>query len=328
MGAKVIWILVFAGLLAGCTAAVWYVQNNRREKELAEISEMIAGVLNGNLPLREAANGRSVLNRDSMSGESGEEETLVSKIYCQLMRLREITEGYHREVEKERDGIQKLISEIAHQLRTPLANIETYMELLQDESISSEEQKKYLQAVGTAEEKLHFLVESFIKMSRLENHIIQIRRENLDLAGTVRGAAEQARKKAEEKELTIEISGPEHMEYPHDPNWMEEAVYNLLDNAVKYSERGGRIIVSLEQNEMFALIQVQDYGTGICAGEESKVFDRFYRGRNVTTQEGFGIGLYLAREIVNQHGGFIRLKRLAKGSLFEVYLAKGQEENA
>lgn len=327
---KVLLAVVFAGILAGSMAAVWYVQNRRREKELAEISEMIAGILNGNKPSGNASVFQKLpvseaglpSQGSSPAVGNGEEETMVSKIYCQLMRLGEVTEGYHREVEKERDGIQKLISEIAHQLRTPLANVETYMELLQDEDVSPEERKTYLQAVETAEGKIHFLVESFIKMSRLEHHIIQLRKENMNLADTVYSAAGQVQKKAAEREIAIEFCGPGLLEYPHDPNWMEEAVYNLLDNAVKYSAGGQRITISLEQNEMFVLIQVRDYGTGISAGEENRVFDRFYRGQNVAGQEGFGIGLYLAREIVNRHGGFIRLKRMQKGTLFEIYLSK------
>ena len=113
---------------------------------------------------------------------------------------------------------------------------------------------------------------------------------------------------------------PEKVICVHDPNWLGEAFYNLLDNAVKYSEVGDKIEVSVSRNDMFLKIQVRDYGIGIEAGEENQIFQRFYRGKRVTTQEGFGIGLYLAREIVNRHGGFLVARRKSKGLLMEINL--------
>ena len=89
---------------------------------------------------------------------------------------------------------------------------------------------------------------------------------------------------------------------------------------MKYSEAGGTVEVSLRQNEMYLKLQVRDYGIGIDAGEENQIFRRFYRGRRVTGQEGFGIGLYLAREIINLHGGFMTVKRMDPGLLVEINL--------
>ena len=89
---------------------------------------------------------------------------------------------------------------------------------------------------------------------------------------------------------------------------------------MKYSESGGTVEVSLKQNEMYLKLQVRDYGIGIDTGEESQIFRRFYRGRRVTGQEGFGIGLYLAREIINLHGGFMTARRMDPGLLIEMNL--------
>ena len=113
---------------------------------------------------------------------------------------------------------------------------------------------------------------------------------------------------------------PEQAVCIHDSNWLGEAVFNVLDNAVKYSESGGTVEVSLKQNEMYLKLQVRDYGIGIDAGEENQIFRRFYRGRRVTRQDGFGIGLYLAREIINLHGGFMLSKRMNPGLLIEMNL--------
>ena len=113
---------------------------------------------------------------------------------------------------------------------------------------------------------------------------------------------------------------PERTVCAHDPNWLGEALFNILDNAVKYSAPDGSIEVTLQQNEMYAKFQVRDHGLGIEAGEENQIFRRFYRGRRVTVQEGFGLGLYLAREIIRLHGGFVTAKRMEPGLLIEVNL--------
>lgn len=236
-------------------------------------------------------------------------------------------------------------------MRTPLANLETYTGLLK-ERLEAEE-KSRMQTAGLADDagtagrqrkrqeqmlldyttaleesgrKLHFLTESFIKMSRLEQGIIQIRKEETDLLGTVKNVLGQIQSRAEEKQICLEISFPEKAVCSHDANWLGEAVCNILDNAVKYSAPGGRIMLSVLENEMFAKIRVRDFGLGIDPGEENQIFRRFYRGNRVTTQAGFGIGLYLAREIVSRHGGFLLAKRMEPGLQMEISIPKNKKD--
>lgn len=189
----------------------------------------------------------------------------------------------------------------------------------------------YTDALEESERKLHFLTESFIKMSRLEHGIIQVRKEEKDLLRTVKNALGQIQNQAEEKKICFEIELPEKAVCMHDANWLGEAVYNVLDNAVKYSEPGGKIIFTVVENEMFLKIRVRDFGLGIDPGEENQIFRRFYRGNRVTNQGGFGIGLYLAREIVSLHGGFLVAKRMEPGLQMEILLHRGtqvQEERS
>lgn len=301
-----IWIAVTLALVLFSTGVIWNIQEKNRERELADISDALNDILNDKkLEI-------------SLSGTS--KEILPSKIYHQLCRLQSITEGYHTKIENDRDSIKRLITEIAHQLRTPLTNIETYLDFLKEEE-SREKQMRYLEAVEASERKVHFLTESFIKMSRLENRVIQIRMEDTDLLLSLEGAVLQADRKAKERNLAIQTRFPERLSYRHDSNWLTEAVYNLLDNAVKYSEAGQEILIGAEKNEMFVRIWVRDYGAGIDSEEEAKVFQRFYRGKNAAKKEGFGIGLYLTREIVLLHHGFVRLRGEERGTLAEIYLS-------
>lgn len=350
------WCIIITALAVFSTGAVWHWHGKYRERELSEISFMLECILDGReLPERRA-----------------DQETLLSKISHQLSRLQSMTKGYHARLEQDRDSIKNLITEIAHQMRTPLANIETYLDFLQDEDLSREEQKSYLKAVMLSEKKIHFLAESFIKMSRLEHRIIQIRPLDTDLLLTLSEAVSQAEEKARRRGLQICTQFPETLFHPHDADWLGEAVFNLLDNAVKYSlpgsggeilpdaqrserentlpgtgqmegteilpdaerdERentlpstgqmeGTEILLGAEQNEMFVRIWVSDHGTGIEEGDEARVFQRFYRGSNAGKTEGFGLGLYLTREIVLLHGGFVKLKREKDGTCVEIYLER------
>ena len=327
-----IWCIITTALAVFSIGAVWHWQGKYRERELSEISSMLECILDGReLPERRA-----------------DQETLLSKITHQLSRLQSVTKGYHARLEQDRDSIKNLITEIAHQMRTPLANIETYLDFLQDEDLSREEQKSYLKAVMLSEKKIHFLAESFIKMSRLEHRIIQIHPLDTDLLLTLSEAVSQAEEKARRRGLRICTRFPEKLFHPHDADWLGEAVFNLLDNAVKYSPPGSggeilpdtqrderenrlpgtgqmegtEILLGAEQNEMFVRIWVSDHGIGIEEGDEARVFQRFYRGSNAGKTEGFGLGLYLTREIVLLHGGFVKLKREKDGTCVEIYLER------
>ncbi len=330
--------LEIAAALTGCFfgAGVMYVrQRKKREQEL----QKLAGLT------------EAVLKEQRIEAAASGEETLYAKMENQLVRVQEILQGRSEAAVRSRDEIQKLISKIAHQMRTPLTNVETYLGLLHDEieeeTGSAEMLLKYVDAAEESGKKLYFLVENFIKMSRLEQHIIQIRKEEGDILRTVRNALGQIQDQAERKGIAFDVTLPERAVCMHDPNWIGEAFYNILDNAVKYTMPAGMpsapdeicaggyqkrspyipsasgIKVDVTADEMFLKIRIRDYGIGIEAGEENQIFRRFYRGRRVTSQEGFGIGLYLAREIVSLHGGFLAVKRMEKGILMEMNLPSG-----
>lgn len=305
--------LLFGIILGGWV--MYCLQRRRRRKELQKIAGM----------------AEEILEEKRLAAALPGEETLCAKIEYRLVRVQELMQGRRDEAEESRAQIQKLMSEIAHQMRTPLTNAETYLgfleEYIRELGIADEKLLTYVTAVDTSTEKLHFLVESFIKMSRLEHHIIPIKKEEGDLLKTIRNTLGQVQGQAEAKDIRFEISLPDTAFCMHDPNWLGEAIYNLLDNAVKYSEPGGKVELSVRTSPMFLKLQVRDYGIGIDAGEENLIFRRFYRGKRVTVQEGFGIGLYLAREIVARHGGFLIGKRMDTGLLMELNLPTDVSEN-
>ena len=288
MAVAIFTVLLIGFILGGST--VYLVENHLRTNEMNRIYKLTESLINGN----------------ELDGSDIGKETIYSKTTNQLIRLQEILEGRRKEAEKSKYEIQKLISEIAHQLRTPLANIKNYTELLQESLNETQE--------------LCFLVESFIKTARLEQGIIQVHTQKENLVETILNALGQIQKKAEEKDIYFQVELPKKIICEHDKNWMCEALYNVFDNAVKYSKNNSRINITMKQTEMFYKIQIRDYGIGIRDGEENKIFQRFYRGEQARRQEGCGIGLYLSREIVLLQKGMMKAKQMKPGLLIEVNL--------
>lgn len=307
------WIAAGAVLGAGASSAlVLYIQRRRRAAELEELAGLV----------------RDVLDDREIEEKAAGEETLYGRIEHMLVRIQRMNRGRQEELTESRSRVQKLITEIAHQMRTPLANGGTYLELLEGELSEREDPvadlvPMYLEALRSSQEKLRFLTEEFIRISRLENNIIRIRKEERDIAGTIGDALAQARPMAEEKGVRISEHLPEGLSCPHDPGWFGEALWNVLDNAVKYSQEGGRIWVEASRGELYLTIRVADEGIGIDEGEEARVFQRFYRGRRTASYEGLGVGLYLAREITARHGGFMEIQRRDPGVEVRVCLPIG-----
>ena len=301
MAVAIFTVLLIGFILGGST--VYLVENHLRTNEMNKIYKLTESLINGN----------------ELDGSDIGKETIYSKTTNQLIRLQEILEGRRKEAEKSKYEIQKLI---AHQLRTPLANIKNYTELLQESLNETQEtlNTEYIKDLRTSEEQLCFLVESFIKTARLEQGIIQVHTQKENLVETILNALGQIQKKAEEKDIYFQVELPEKIICEHDKNWMCEAFYNVFDNAVKYSKNNSRIDITMKQTEMFYKIQIRDYGIGIRDGEENKIFQRFYRSEQARGQEGCGIGLYLSREIVLLQKGMMKAKQMKPGLLIEVNL--------
>lgn len=203
----------------------------------------------------------------------------------------------------------------------PIANLLLYSELLEESSLT-EDQRDDTEAIHAEAQKLKFLIDTLVKLSRLENGIIQLHADKGDIVPVIRDVCSGLQPKAAEKGLTI--SCPDGvLAAVFDPKWTEEALFNIVDNAVKYTEKG-TIRISCVPYEMFSRIDIADTGIGIPEEEQTKIFGRFYRARTSVNQEGVGLGLYLAREIIPQEGGYIKVTSApGKGSCFSVFLPGG-----
>ena len=220
----------------------------------------------------------------------------------------------------EQKQIKELISDISHQTKTPTANIKLYTEMLSTET-DHEKIREFVKNIESQTEKLDFLMESMIKMSRLEAGIIEIRQKPENLFFTLQKALSAIVPKAEQKGITLSVNCPENISVSHDTKWTEEAVFNVLDNGVKYTPYGGRIRVAVKRQEIYTKISIKDTGKGIAKDRQAQIFTRFYREPEVHETEGIGVGLYLARKIITLQKGYMQVQSgPGEGSEFSIFL--------
>ena len=269
-----------------------------------------------------------LLNRmldDAISGnfrESDYDETELSKLEVKWMRFLTSSASSHENLAGERQAIQELVSDISHQVKTPAANIRLYGELL-EERLDGED-RDLVRHLLNETELLEFLIQSLVKMSRLEADTIQLLPENQPLLPLLSDIEERGLEKQLRRRITLAKAGwDQEIRAVFDRKWTAEAVYNILDNAYKYSPEGSTVTIGLEEYNLFTRIRITDQGPGVTTDEVPLLFDRFYRSPRFKDREGVGLGLSLAREIIRKEGGYIKVSSVpGSGAEFSVYLRK------
>ena len=277
---------------------------SRTGKTLRRLDEMLEAAINGTFE------------------ESRFDETQLSRLESRWKQYLTMSERSLKQTRQERENMKKLVSDISHQTRTSLSNILLYTELLEDQT-ENEDSKKLARQILSQTKKLEFLIQALVKMSRLETDILEVTPVQQPIRLLVERAVEEMIPRAEEKQIQIVCSLPENAQAVYDLKWTAEALGNILDNAVKYSPAGSQITVEGREFEIYACITVTDQGIGIQESEKAQIFGRFYRSAQVQQEDGIGIGLYLAREILRRENGYIMVcARDGAGSSFSVYLKR------
>ncbi len=277
---------------------------SRTGKTLRRLDEMLEAAINGTFE------------------ENRFDETQLSRLESRWKQYLTMSERSLEQTRQERENMKKLVSDISHQTRTSLSNILLYTELLEDQA-ENEDSKKLARQILSQTKKLEFLIQALVKMSRLETDILEVTPVQQPIRLLVERAVEEMIPRAEEKQIQIVCSLPEDAQAVYDLKWTAEALGNILDNAVKYSPAGSQITVEGREFEIYACITVTDQGIGIQESEKAQIFGRFYRSAQVQQEDGIGIGLYLAREILRRENGYIKVcAREGTGSSFSVYLKR------
>ena len=225
-------------------------------------------------------------------------------------------------VAEEKAQLQSLIADISHQTKTPLSNILLYAQLLAEMELSGEGQNCVAALEGQTK-KLQSLLDALVKTSRLETGILTLRPVSGPLLSMLEEAVGQFLPSAAGKGISLTLT-PTDAAAVFDPKWTAEAVCNLLDNAVKYTRAGGEISVRAVRYEMFCRVDVADTGPGVPEAEQPKIFQRFYRSDAAREAEGVGVGLYLARQIAEGQGGYLKVSsKPGHGAVFSLCLPTG-----
>lgn len=253
--------------------------------------------------------------------ESEFSESRLSRTESKMYRYLSAGETSLMQINSEKEAIKSLISDISHQTKTPIANILLYSELLCDSPDLNDNSKKLAEHIKMQTDKLNFLIGSLIKISRLENGIVSLTQKKNNVKELLLSL--DFENKARLKGVDLKIAGDINMTADFDFKWTAEAISNIVDNAIKYTPCGGSVRIGAAPYEMFVKIDIKDSGIGICEEDYPKIFTRFYRSQRVSDEQGVGIGLYLAREIISKQGGYIQVtSEENKGSVFSVFIPK------
>ena len=248
-------------------------------------------------------------------------ETRESKLENTLQRLLDQAEKKEAQAKRERDEVASLLSDLTHQLKTPMANVIMYTELLEDENLTPEERQRFTYLARTQAKKMQWLLGNMLKASQLERGMISFSAEYTGIRETIRQAVSSVYAQAEERDIMIKVEPFEDRKLYHNPRWTAEAMENILDNAVKYSPSGSVVTVRVQPMEIYTQIEISDQGVGISGEEYNKIFRRFYRSSNAAQTEGSGLGLYLAQLILNNEKGYVTaVSRPGEGSSFRIFL--------
>ena len=275
----------------------------RTQRTLDQLEEM----------LEEAVQGRF--------SERRFDESRLSRVETQFAHYLSASALSTQNLAEEKQAIQSLVADISHQTKTPLANILLYIQLLEEQPLT-EEGRGCTAELESQAKKLQSLLDALVKTSRLEAGMLTLHPERRPLRPMLEEAVHQLAPRAAEKALTLTLA-PTEAPAVFDPKWTAEAVCNLLDNAVKYTPAGGEIAVSVAVYELFCRVDVADTGPGVPEEEQPKIFQRFYRGRAARETEGVGVGLYLARQIAEGQGGYLKaVSRPGGGMIFSLCLPR------
>ena len=281
----------------------------------------------------ENKNDNALQKRENIENDSVDLNKYNENLLCRINMISEKAERNMRinmrKIENEKENVKSLVTDISHQLKTPLANVELYNTLLAEGGISDEERLEFLETEGIAIEKLKMLVDSLINISRLEADMISIDKKEENLKECIESAISSVKADAAKKNITIKNEIKEDCILAIDRKWTTEAIFNLLDNAVKYTAPNGKINLSLDNGINYFALNIEDNGIGIDSSEYNDIFKRFYRSRNdiVQNEKGSGVGLYLVRKIMNlQDGNVMVSSEKGKGSTFTLYFSKSKGE--
>ena len=295
------YIVLGAAVLAALVAA--FLERRHTACTIKRLDQMLTAAMDGSL------------------SEQNFDESRLSALENRLGRYLAASALSGQNMRRQNEQISTLISDISHLTKTPVANLQLYTQLLQEQTLQPQA-NECVQAIALQTEKLQSLMEALVKTSRLESGILAQHPQPGEIAPVIHRASAQYAAWAAAKNIALQV-GPAEGRAVFDAKWTEEALCNLLDNAVKYTPAGGSVYVCVHNYQLFSAVCVSNTGPGICEQEQAKIFGRFYRSVGAHQTQGVGIGLYLTRQIAEKQGGYVKIaSEPGRKTTFSLYLPR------
>lgn len=223
-------------------------------------------------------------------------------------------------IEREKEFLINLLSDISHQLKTPISSLIIYNDILLNRTIDEDKRREFLENSSKQLNRIEWLIKSLLKLAKLDAGAIKFEKINSDINKTVKEAIEALRAKAKYEKVDLRFhSKNSNIIMEHDSNWVSEAIINLTKNSLEHTKEGGLVEIITEKTSIFTRIIVKDNGEGIYKEEIPHIFDRFFKGRRNKNVESVGIGLALSKSIIEAHDGMIEVaSKVGFGTTFTI----------
>lgn len=279
-----------------------YLYNLKNKRELDNLIKYLKELNRGNYNLQIDLNSEGTLS------------ILKNEIYTTTIMLRE-------KAEKElvdKQNLKDSLTNISHQLKTPLTSISLLVDNLCDEDVPASLQKEFLGDIKTQIDSINYLIIVLLKLSRFDANVITFKEEKINIKNLCIDVLKHIDALRDVKNITIHINGSNNVTFIGDYKWEFEALSNILKNCLEYTSENKNIYVSFKETNMFTEITIQDEGKGMSKEEKRRMFERFYKGEN-SSNNNFGIGMSLAKEIINKDNGKIKVDSTPSiGSTFKI----------
>lgn len=293
---------IFIGIISLIFFIVILFNRKKEKKELDEIVKYIKDINRGNYDLKLTNNKESMYS------------ILKNEIYTTTVMLKEKAENEL----KDKLSVKDSLTNISHQLKTPLTSISLLVDNLCDNNVSPEIQKEFLEDIKFQVKNINYLIIQLLKLSKFDANVVVFKKENINVKNIIFEVLKYVDPLIDLKNINIHVNGKNNVSFIGDYQWEFEALSNIIKNCIDYIPDNKSIYIEFKENNFYTQIEIIDEGLGIASSEVNHIFERFYKGKN-SSNNNFGIGLALAKEIIlKDNGKIIVNSKLDKGTKFKI----------
>ena len=287
--------------------AIIFIYLKQRDKKINQITQYINEIKNRKYDL------------DINENSEDELSNLKNELYKITIMLKEESEISRQD----KENIKMSVEDISHQLKTPLTSIMIMLDNLKDNPNMDEDTKqRFIFEISKQVDWINWLVISILKLSRLEANVVKFSNNKINVKKFIDEIIDNLEIPIEIKNQKISIEGDEDASFIGDYKWQQEAITNIIKNAIEHNKENGKITIKYEENVLFTKITIIDEGQGIAKEDLKHIFERFYKAQN-SSDNSVGIGLSLAKNIIEKNNGMINCKsEIGNGTEFIVKYMK------